>query len=176
MDRLTGRLVSTIYIYRNDMARFLRVGRVSFIWVCLLSLLFLLSRCFLPFLCIRFLGLEGSTLRHILEVQMALILLVFFAPTPGGAGLAEGASQSILASIVPTGFVPYYNLLWRSCTVYISAAAGLICLLHVFVQHAPRVLKRPRKIEPSISDETSECKSSFYNKAEPKVVDLGKIP
>ena len=82
----------------------------------------------MPYLCARFLGVDGGTLRQILEAQVALIFLVFFAPTPGGAGVAEGASLWIMADIVPPGVVPYYNLLWRASTVYLAALAGLLCL------------------------------------------------
>lgn len=136
VDRLTGRLLDLIYTYCDDVAHFVRAGKGSFAWVCLLSLVFLLARCLMPYLCLRFLGVETSTLRHVVEVQMALIFLVFFAPTPGGAGVAEGASLSIMAGIVPAGFAPHYNLLWRFSTVYLAAIAGLGTLLHALLQDA----------------------------------------
>jgi uncharacterized protein (TIRG00374 family) len=143
LDPLAARLADIVYTYGDDVRRFLRHGKVSFAWVCLLSLAFLFSRALMPYLCARFLGVRGSTLGHILEVQMALIFLVFFAPTPGGAGVAEGASMSIMADIVPVGFTPYYNLLWRFSTAYLAAMAGLFCLLRALMQDA-RKLVSPR--------------------------------
>ena len=74
---------------------------------------------------------------------MALIFLVFFAPTPGSAGVAEGASLSLMAEIVPAGFAPYYNLLWRLSTAYLAALAGLFCLLRAALEDARRVMDRP---------------------------------
>lgn len=142
MGRVTARLVDILYAYRDDVRRFLRCGKATFAWVCLLSLVFLFSRCLIPYLCIRFLGIETSSLRGVIEVQMALIFLVFFAPTPGGAGVAEGASLSIMANIVPVGFAPYYNLLWRFSTLYLAAIAGLFCLLRALVQDAQQVLHK----------------------------------
>ncbi len=115
-------------------------GKVSFLWVCLLNFGFLLSRCLMPYLCLRFLGVEMSTLRHVIEVQMALTFLIFFAPTPGGTGLAEGASLSIMSEIVPGALAPYYNLLWRASTLYVAAIAGLFCLLQALVQDARRAI------------------------------------
>lgn len=148
MGRLTAKLVDLIYTYRADVSRYLRGGKASFVWVCLLSLVFLVSRSLLAYLCVRFLGIETSTLRHILEIQLALIFLIFFAPTPGGAGVAEGASLSIMAEIVPIGFAPYYNLLWRFSTAYMAALAGLFCLLHALLRDAQRVIQRRRHLEP----------------------------
>lgn len=145
MDPLTARLADMIHTYRDDVRRFLRVGKASFAWVCLLSLVFLFSRCLLPYLCVRFLGIQASTLGGIVEAQMALIFLVFFAPTPGGAGLAEGASLSIMTAIVPMGFAPYYNLLWRFSTAYLAAIAGLVCLARALGADARATISTRRR-------------------------------
>ena len=136
MGRLTATLCDIIYNYRDEVRRFVCQGKASFAWVCLLSLVFLFSRAFIPYLCLRFLGVQASTLGHILEVQTALLFLLFFAPTPGGAGLAEGASLSAMAEILPVGFAPYYTMLWRFSTVYLVAIAGFICLLNALAQDA----------------------------------------
>jgi len=144
LDRLTARLLDIIYTYRDDVRRFLRKGKGTFVWVCLLSLLFLFSRALMPYLCLRFFGINTSTFRQVIEAQMALIFLVFFAPTPGGAGLTEAASLSIMDRIVPAGFAPYYNLLWRSLTLYLAAIAGLLCLAHALIKDARQVVQRMR--------------------------------
>jgi uncharacterized protein (TIRG00374 family) len=141
---LTARLVEIIHTYRDDVRRFLRTGKATFAWVCLLSLVFLFTRALMPFLCLRFLGIHSSTVRHVIEVQMALIFLVFFAPTPGGAGVAEAASLSIMGAIVPVSFAPYYTLLWRFLTLYLAATAGLLCLLRALAEDAQRIVGRSR--------------------------------
>jgi uncharacterized protein (TIRG00374 family) len=131
---VTARLLDVLYIYGKDVGHFLRSGKASFVWVCLLSVIILFARAFLAFLCLRFLGIESSGFRHVIENQVALIFLIFFAPTPGGAGLAEGASMTIMQEIVPVGFVPTYHLLWRFVTLYLPAIAGLFCLSRALVQ------------------------------------------
>jgi len=140
LDRLAGRLADLVDAYRADLARFLRAGRAHFLGVCALSLTFLGARCLLSYLCARFLGLDGGSLREVVETQMALIFLIFFAPTPGGAGVAETASLSIMAAVVPAGYAPYYHLLWRFATVYLAALAGLVCLAHAALVDARRAI------------------------------------
>jgi glycosyltransferase 2 family protein len=142
MDATTARLVDFLYTYRDDVGRFLRHGKACFVAVCLLSVSFLLARALMPYLCARFLGVETGTLRQIVEAQMALIFLVFFAPTPGGAGIAEGASLSIMAHIVPPGIAPHYNLLWRFSTTYLAALAGFLCLGRALARNASRITCR----------------------------------
>jgi glycosyltransferase 2 family protein len=142
MDRRTAALVDVVYTYRDDVVRCWRHGRATLLWVCLLSVVFLLARALMPYLCLRFLGIDRAGLGHVVEIQMALIFLVFFAPTPGGAGVAETASLSAMEAIVPAGFAPYYNLLWRFTTTYLAAIAGLVCLLRALAQDARRVARR----------------------------------
>ena len=142
MDRATARLVDLLFTYREDVRRFLRRGKLCFAAVCLLSVSFLLARALMPYLCARFLGVEGGSLRQIVEIQLALIFLVFFAPTPGGAGIAEGASLSIMTDIVPPGLAPHYNLLWRFSTTYLAALAGFLCLGRALAGDTSRIARR----------------------------------
>ncbi len=133
MDSFSCQLADLVYTFRADLRQYLRRGKISFVIVCLLSLTFLVSRCLLAYFCVRFLGIEVSTIRIILGNQIALLFLTYLSPTPGNAGVAEGASAWIMENIVPLGFAPYYNLLWRLSTVYIAATAGLILLFHRIV-------------------------------------------
>jgi uncharacterized protein (TIRG00374 family) len=132
---LAAKLLDIVYTYRRNVGRFFRSGKTSFAWVCLLSFVILFARALLAYLCLRFLAIDGSAFHHVIEVQMALIFLIFFAPTPGGAGLVEGASMTIMREIVPMGFAPAYHLLWRSLTLYLPAVAGLFCLSRAVAQH-----------------------------------------
>jgi uncharacterized membrane protein YbhN (UPF0104 family) len=110
-----------------------------------LSTVFLGARVLLAILAVLFLGLGGpqsigtASLQHIAENQLQLIFVMFFAPTPGGAGLAEGASLSIMADIVPPGVAPHYNLLWRCSTTYLAAVAGLLCLGWALIKDTSRI-------------------------------------
>jgi uncharacterized protein (TIRG00374 family) len=121
-------LVDVLYTYRNDLRRFLRRGKIVFAGTCLLSLGFFFSRFVLAFLCVRFLGIDDSSLSEIIATQMTLVFLTYLAPTPGSAGIAELASLSIMSGIVPHGYAPYYNLLWRFTTVYLAATTGLLVI------------------------------------------------
>ncbi len=102
----------------------------------------MLARSIMAFLCIRFLGIEASSLADVLETQLNLIFLIYFAPTPGSSGLAEGASMLMMDNIIPAGFAPFYNLLWRCTTLYLPAVAGLVFMSWTIIQDARRVVDR----------------------------------
>jgi len=145
MGRMAAKLVNLIYIYQKDVRRFLKMGKACFGIVCLLSLIFILSRCLMAFFCLRFLGVEGSTLGHVIEMQLAVTFLIYFVPTPGGSAIAETISCAMMAEIISTGFFPYYNLLWRGSTLYIAAIAGLFWIMQAITQDIQGVVGK-RKI------------------------------
>ena len=130
MDPWAIWLVDILYTYRGDPAPLSASRESSSLrFTCFLSLGFFFSRFILAFLCVRFLGIEESSLGEIIAIQMTLVFLTYLAPTPGSAGIAELASLSIMSGIVPHGFAPYYNLLWRFTTVYLAATIGLLVVL-----------------------------------------------
>jgi uncharacterized protein (TIRG00374 family) len=142
LHNLSQKLIDLCTLHQHNMCRFFSLNRSSFIWVCLLSLVFILSRAIMAYLCLRFLGIEASSLKDVLQTQLNLIFLIYFAPTPGSSGLAEGASMLMMDTIIPAAFAPFYNLLWRSTTLYLPAIAGLIFLSWTIIQDARRVVDR----------------------------------
>lgn len=142
MDAPTARLVDVLYAYQAGIRGFVRHGKACLAAVGVLSVAFLLTRALLAYLCARFLGATAGTVREVLDVQIGLIFLVFFAPTPGGAGIAEGASFAVMSAIVPPHVAPFYTLLWRTTTTYVAALAGFVCLTRVLARDAWRLARR----------------------------------
>ncbi len=138
LHTLSEKLINLCYMHQANMRHFFRLKGAAFIWVCVLSLVFMLARSIMAFLCLRFLGLQAADLGNVLETQLSLIFLIYFAPTPGSSGLAEGASMLMMDGVMPLGFVPYYNLLWRCTTLYLPAIAGLVFLSWTIKQNARR--------------------------------------
>jgi uncharacterized protein (TIRG00374 family) len=139
---LSQKMIDLCYMHQVNMRRFFRLTSSSFIWVCLLSLTFMLSRSIMAFLCLRFLGIQAVALGDVLETQLSLIFLIYFAPTPGSSGLAEGASMLMMHGAMPAGIGPYYNLLWRCSTLYLPAIAGLVFLSCAIMQDARKRVGR----------------------------------
>ena len=142
MELTANRLIAIVYDYHHGTWRFVRTGKAHFAGVCLLSFVFILARCLMAFLCLRFMGIENSTLGEVLQIQMALMFLLYFAPTPGSSGFAEVFSLSAMAAIVPVGLAPYYNLIWRASTVYLTAVLGLLYLALTLLRDTRSIFQR----------------------------------
>ena len=142
LHNFSEKLIALCYMHQVNMRRFFSQDKASFAWVCFLSIVFMLSRSIMAFLCLRFLGIQASSLFSVIETQLSLIFLIYFAPTPGSSGLAEGASMLMMDGAMSAGLVPYYNLLWRCSTLYLPAIAGLVFLSWAIIQDTRRVVNR----------------------------------
>jgi len=75
------------------------------------------------FVVLRALGLEAN-LVDVLLVQTTISFLLYFAPTPGGAGAAEALSAALMGLYVPRALVPVYTVLWRCTVSYATVIFG----------------------------------------------------
>jgi uncharacterized protein (TIRG00374 family) len=60
----------------------------------------------------------------VLLLQTLITFLLYFAPTPGGSGLAEILSVAVMSIYVPRELTPSYILLWRLILSYLTVAFG----------------------------------------------------
>lgn len=60
----------------------------------------------------------------VLLLQTLIVFLLYFAPTPGGSGLAEILSAAVMSIYVPRELTPSYILLWRIIVCYLTVGFG----------------------------------------------------
>jgi hypothetical protein len=66
----------------------------------------------------------------VLLLQTLITFLLYFSPTPGGAGLAEILSAAVMSIYVPRELTPSYILLWRTMLAYLTVGFGSIVFWH----------------------------------------------
>jgi uncharacterized protein (TIRG00374 family) len=74
---------------------------------------------------LRMLGIHINFV-DVLLLQTLITFLLYFAITPGGAGLAELVSAAVMSIYVPRALVPSYILLWRIVVSYLTVGAGSV--------------------------------------------------
>jgi len=72
---------------------------------------------------LRVLGIPAN-FTDILLLQTLISFLLYFAPTPGGSGLAELTSAAVMSIYVPRELTPSYTLIWRFINSYATVIAG----------------------------------------------------
>jgi uncharacterized protein (TIRG00374 family) len=74
---------------------------------------------------LKMLGIEAPFL-DVLLLQTFISFLLYFAPTPGGSGLAEILSAAVMSIYLPRELTPSYILLWRITVCYLTVAVGSV--------------------------------------------------
>jgi uncharacterized protein (TIRG00374 family) len=77
------------------------------------------------YIVLRALGIRAPFV-DVLLLQTLIIFLLYFAPTPGGSGLAEVLSAAVMSIYVPRELTPSYVLLWRLFVGYLTLAVGSV--------------------------------------------------
>jgi hypothetical protein len=84
---------------------------------------------------IRALGYQVP-LMTILAFQVVVTFFMYFAPTPGAAGVAEGGYGLLFAQLVQTKDVVFLTLAWRFFTIYIGVVIGIVVtFIEIFRQN-----------------------------------------
>jgi hypothetical protein len=81
------------------------------------------NRLLAGYVAMRALGLSAHFV-DVLVVQVTIAFLLYFAPTPGGAGAAEALSAALMSVYVPTALLPAYAIIWRFTASYATVAVG----------------------------------------------------
>jgi uncharacterized protein (TIRG00374 family) len=71
------------------------------------------------------LGIETNFV-DVLLLQTFITFLLYFAPTPGGSGIAELISAAVMSIYVPRALTPLYTVLWRLVLSYYTIGFGAV--------------------------------------------------
>ncbi len=81
------------------------------------------------FVVLKMLGIHAPFV-DVLLLQTLITFLLYFAPTPGGSGLAELLSAAVMSIYVPRALTPSYILLWRLTVCYLTVGFGSVIFWH----------------------------------------------
>ncbi|MEN6564693.1 MAG: lysylphosphatidylglycerol synthase transmembrane domain-containing protein [Veillonellales bacterium] len=70
--------------------------------------------------------------KYIMGRMIFLNILLYFAPTPGGSGIAEGGFVLLFSDFLPSGTVGIAAVAWRMLAEYVPFTIGLYFTIKVF--------------------------------------------
>jgi len=97
----------------------------------LFTALFLLLLFSFSVVLVRALGYHAPVLT-VLAFQVVVTFFMYFAPTPGAAGVAEGGYGLLFAQLVQRQSITLLTLSWRFLTIYIGMVIGMIVIFREF--------------------------------------------
>ncbi len=100
----------------------------------LLTILIYFNKYLIAYVILKGLGLDVNFMQ-VLYLQIIQFFILYFSPTPGASGIAEVSSVSLMSTIVPTGYLPVFAILWRFFATYLGVTCGGWITLKDLNQH-----------------------------------------
>jgi uncharacterized protein (TIRG00374 family) len=100
-------------------------GWLAVFWATILSGPSHANKLLAGYVALRALGIHAHFV-DILLVQTLVMFLLYFAPTPGAAGIGEVLSAAVMSAYVPRELTPIYIIIWRLTLTYYTLAFGFI--------------------------------------------------
>jgi uncharacterized protein (TIRG00374 family) len=113
--------------FTDGFRRFIHGNPVHVALSFLCTIFFLLSLFSFSVLLMRVMGYNVPILT-ILAFQVVVTFFMYFAPTPGAAGVAEGGYGVLFANLVMKKDLTLLTFLWRFLTIYIGVLIGLVVI------------------------------------------------
>lgn len=99
-------------------------GWLALVWATLVSGPSHANKLMAGYIALRAIGIEAHFVDVLLLQTLITFLLYFFAPTPGGSGIAELLSAAVMSIYVPRPLTALYTLIWRLVISYYTIIAG----------------------------------------------------
>jgi len=112
---------------RDAMAKFNTPrGWLALLWATIISGPSHANKLLAGYVALRAIGIQAPFVDVLLLQTLITFLLYFFAPTPGGSGIAELLSAAVMSIYVPRPLTALYTLIWRLIISYFTIIAGSV--------------------------------------------------
>jgi uncharacterized protein (TIRG00374 family) len=101
-------------------------GWLALLWATIISGPSHANKLLAGYVALRAVGIQANFVDVLLLQTLITFLLYFFAPTPGGSGIAELLSAAVMSIYVPRPLTALYTLLWRLVISYFTIIAGSV--------------------------------------------------
>lgn len=126
--RTVQRLFATVDRYHDLMTDFFVRGKLIFAGGIGITAIIYLNKFMIAWVVLRGMGIHANVI-HVLYMQLVLLLIFYFSPSPGASGFAEVATMAVMGSVIPKGYEPTFVLLWRFFTLVLNMMIGAGVLL-----------------------------------------------
>jgi len=125
---LMGKVQNFILDYQNYITYYWKNEKGVLIANILLTIILYFNKCFIAFVVLLGMGFQPN-LFQVITIQLLLIFLFYFCPTPGASLVAETTTSAVIVALLPVYLSPIFTVLWRFFTTYIGVGIGGIILL-----------------------------------------------
>jgi hypothetical protein len=132
-DSVASRVLEAVDEFHETNLHYFRSRLPAMLLAVLVTACLFGLKCMVAYFIVRGLGVSAGVWQ-VVEVQILILLTVYFFPTPGGAGAAELGAAVLMSSIVPVQALTAFVLLWRLIVMYLAVVLGAVVMVRALGQ------------------------------------------
>ena len=132
-----ARFFDSFMRYSELMKVFIKDGKLLLTVGFIITAVIYFNKFVIAYIVLAGLGVNAS-FWEVIYLQLLLILIFYFSPTPGASGVAEVSTAIVMKQIIPESCEGAFVILWRFFTLYASMLAGGIVLMRYFTKNGKR--------------------------------------
>lgn len=121
-------------LFSEDLAFFIQGKKIFVFLSFFFTVIFLLAEFSFSYLIIKGLGYNSISFLQILTLQILVVFIMYFAPTPGAAGIAEGGYSLLFARFVEKNDIFPLLFYWRFFSKYIGIFIGVFVFFYLIIR------------------------------------------
>lgn len=125
------RLVRETHRFAEGFRRYFRGRLVDILASLAFTAIFLLALFTFPALLMHALGYDPEYWTVVGRLVVTTFIM-YFSPTPGASGIAEGVFGHMFADLLTAGHLVLVTVAWRTLTIYLGMAVGLVLVQREF--------------------------------------------
>lgn len=114
--------------YRQRFISLIRTKPQLMLYSFLLTVVLYFNKYLVAYIILLAFGLE-TDFWTVIAIQAVVYLLLYFAPSPGGSGIAELSISGLMSGIISQDYLASFTLLFRGFLVFIPAIIGSLVVL-----------------------------------------------
>ena len=126
--RYSEKILDFINHYRSHISYFWKNEKPILLLNIGITFLLFFNKCLVAFVILKGMGLSPD-FTTVIAIQILLIFIIYFCPTPGASFLAETSAAALMSVIIPKHYLPVFSILWRFFLTYFGVIIGGVILL-----------------------------------------------
>ncbi len=124
-----------LFEYNDTIKLFLKENPILFPYSLIITFIMYFNKFLIAYMIVLGLGYEGD-FWSIISVQAITFFLLYFAPTPGGSGVAELSIATLMTPFIPSVGITSFTILHRSFLLILPAIVGAFIVLKELKRHS----------------------------------------
>ncbi|MCI0692850.1 flippase-like domain-containing protein [candidate division KSB1 bacterium] len=127
-DRMLNKLAVETQRFGDGFKKILQQKKIALVVTVVATLVLFFNKYLMGYVIARALG-QSVPFGIFIGLQIIQLFLLYFAPTPGGSGVAELSSVWLMGKLMPESLLLVYAVLWRFATTMLGAVIGGVILM-----------------------------------------------